>query len=157
LVLLARGPRVGAYLKEAEVARLPEDRTHGQLARTLRVPLDSSYLFERDSTGRYFGPVGLAFLAGGAAEVPLEPFDNVLILRQPDFQLQRTVSLMGQVQFPGFYALTSKAERLADLMTRAGGLTPQAYVDGIAFYRSVNNVGRIDVELKKALADPSSR
>ena len=52
LVLLARGPRVGAYLKEAEIARLPEDRAKGQLATTIREPMDSTYLFERDSLGR---------------------------------------------------------------------------------------------------------
>src|SRR3989475_4731311 len=52
LVLLARGPRVGAYLKEAEIARLPEDRTKGQLATTIREPMDSTYLYERDSFGR---------------------------------------------------------------------------------------------------------
>src|SRR5205814_1538635 len=53
LVQLARGPRVGAYLKEAEIARLPEDRSRGQLATTLRVPLDSTYLFERTQDGRF--------------------------------------------------------------------------------------------------------
>src|SRR2546427_4762914 len=36
LVLLARGPRVGAYLKEAEIARLPERRTKGQRGTTVR-------------------------------------------------------------------------------------------------------------------------
>src|SRR5205823_5433150 len=46
LVLLARGPAVGADLQEAEVARLPADRTGGQIATTERVPLDSTYLFE---------------------------------------------------------------------------------------------------------------
>src|SRR5438552_18964958 len=56
LVLLARGPTVGADLREAEVARMPEDRAQGQLATTVRVPLDSSYLFERDWLGRFFGP-----------------------------------------------------------------------------------------------------
>jgi protein involved in polysaccharide export with SLBB domain len=61
LVLLARGPRVGADLRDAEIARLPADRAHGELATTLRAPLDSSYLFERDSTGRSVGPPGLAF------------------------------------------------------------------------------------------------
>src|SRR5881296_4441074 len=85
LVLLARGPRIGADLNEAEVARLPEDRTKGQLATTVRVPLDSTYLFERDSAGRYVGPPGLPFPASGAPEVPLEPYDNALILRLPDF------------------------------------------------------------------------
>src|SRR5439155_6580939 len=39
LVLLARGPKVGAYLKEAEIARLPEDRSKGQLATTIREPM----------------------------------------------------------------------------------------------------------------------
>jgi protein involved in polysaccharide export with SLBB domain len=157
LVLLARGPRVGAYLKEAEVARLPEDRSQGQLARTVRVPLDSSYLFERDSAGHYFGPVGLQVSGSGSSEVPLEPYDNVLILRQPDFELQRVVHLMGQVQFPGHYALTSKGERLADLIGRAGGLTPQAYSEGVRFFRSLNDVGRLNIDLKHALADPGSQ
>lgn len=157
LVLLARGPRVGAYLEEAEIARLPEDRSQGQLARTLRVPLDSTYLFERDARGRYFGAPGQAFPASGAPEVPLEPFDNVLILRQPDFELQRTVQLTGEVRFPGSYALTSKGERLADIVKRAGGLTPQAYAEGVRFYRPAREVGRINVELPRALAEPASR
>src|SRR5207237_3221469 len=42
LVLLARGPMVGADLQEAEVARLPADRTGGQLATTERGPRDST-------------------------------------------------------------------------------------------------------------------
>jgi hypothetical protein len=53
LVFLARGPSVGADLREAEVARLPSDRSRGQLAVTQRVPLDSTYLFHRDSAGRF--------------------------------------------------------------------------------------------------------
>ncbi len=40
LVRLARGPSVGADLREAEIARLPEDRVGGALANTFRVPLD---------------------------------------------------------------------------------------------------------------------
>jgi hypothetical protein len=72
LVLLARGPAVGADLREAEVARLPADRSEGKLAVSLRVPLDSSYLFARDSAGGYPGPArgGLPsgwYRAGSAA------------------------------------------------------------------------------------------
>src|SRR3989442_4541755 len=81
LVLLARGPTVGADLREAEVARMPEDRSQGQLATTVRVPLDSSYLFERDSLGRYFSPPGIPVAARGTPEVKMQPFDNVLILK----------------------------------------------------------------------------
>src|SRR5207249_11637469 len=93
LMLRARGPKVGADLREAEIARLPADRAHGELATPLRVPLDSSYLFERDSARRYIGPPGLAFPGKGTPEVPLEPYDNVLIFQQPDFNFQRTVVL----------------------------------------------------------------
>src|SRR6266581_2829079 len=156
LVLLARGPMVGADLQEAEVARLPADRTGGQLAATERVPLDSTYLFERDSLGRYVGPPGVPFPAKGAPEVPLKPYDNVLILRQPEFDLQRTVIVVGQVRFPGTYSLRTKTDRLADVIARSGGLTRQAYAEGIRFMRAVDNVGRINVNLAGALRDTTS-
>ena len=156
LVLLARGPAVGADLQEAEVARLPADRTGGQLATTERVPLDSTYLFERDSLGRYVGPPGVPFPAKGAPEVPLKPYDNVLILRQPEFDLQRTVIVVGQVRYPGTYSLRTKTDRLADVIARSGGLTRQAYAEGIRFFRPVDNVGRINVNLPRALTDTTS-
>ena len=157
LILLARGPSVGADLNEAEIARLPANRTQGELATTLRVPLDSSYLLERDSTGHYVGAPGVPFPAPGRPEVILSPYDNVLIFRQPDFELQRTVTIAGEVRFPGTYSLRSKTERLADLVQRAGGLTSQAYAEGIRFLRATNSVGRINVNLPTALRDTTSR
>ncbi len=156
LVLLARGPTVGADLRQAEVARLPEDRAKGQLATTIRVPLDSSYLYERDSLGRYVGPPGVPFPGTAAPEVALQPYDNVLILKQPEWDFQRTVVIAGEVRSPGTYSLRTKSDRLAELVRRAGGLTPQAYADGIRFIRRENNVGRINVDLKRALADTAS-
>lgn len=157
LMLLARGPRVGADLREAEIARLPADRSRGQLANTVRVPLDSTYLFERDSLGRYAGPPGLAFPAGGTPEVPLEPYDNVLIFQQPEFNFQRTVTVTGEVRFPGTYSLQTKDEQLATLLQRAGGLTARAYPEGIRFVRSAGNAGRINIDLPRALRAAGSR
>jgi protein involved in polysaccharide export with SLBB domain len=158
VMTLAGGPRVGADLREAEVARLPADRSQGQLAATVRVPLDSSYLIDRDSLGRYRGAPGLPFpTSGSASEVTLEPFDNVLILRQPDFELQRTVGIFGQVRFPGTYALITKNDRLVELIKRVGGLTPEAYPEGIRFVRPTANAGRINIDLPKALREPDAR
>ncbi len=157
LVVTARGPKVGAYLKEAEIARLPEDRSTGRLAETVRVPLDSTYLLGRDSAGRYLGPPGTAFPGTGAPEIPLRPYDNVLLLRQPQFELQRTVTLLGQVRFPGTYALTARDERLADVIDRAGGLTPVAYPDGVRFIRIAGLVGRLNVDVPRALRERNSR
>ena len=151
LVLLANGVQESAYLREAEIARLPENRDGGLTATTIRVPLDSSYLFERKPNGEYAGPPGLPFAASGAPDIVLRPYDNVLILRQPNWELQRTVTIQGEVRYPGSYALKSKSERLSDLLQRAGGLTDEAYADGIVFNRSQGGIGRVGVELSTAL------
>ena len=151
LVLMAGGLDESAFLEEAEIARLPENRRGGFTATTLRVPLDSSYLFERGPNGDYLGPPGMGIRSRVAPEVPLKPYDNVLILRQPDWELQRTVAITGEVQFPGTYSLVRKTERLADLIGRAGGLTAEAYAEGVHFFR--RRQGRIGIDLPRVLKD----
>ena len=133
VILLADGLTQDAQL-EAEIARLPEDRPPGSLAQTVRVSLDSTFLFARrvDAGGGSDGGTDGA----AAGDTPLQPYDNVLVLRQGEWGLQRTVALTGQVKSPGRYSLRSKTERLADLIQRAGGLTREAYADGIQFYRN---------------------
>ncbi|HEX5634257.1 MAG TPA: SLBB domain-containing protein, partial [Gemmatimonadales bacterium] len=150
-VLEANGLREDAYLKEAEVARLPVARDAGQVARTIRVPLDSTFIFDRSPDGKYLGPPGLPAPASGAPEFTLEPYDNVLILAQPQWELQRLVAITGQVNFPGHYALNSRTERLTDLIARAGGLTAEAYPTGVQFFRAQDTLGRIGVDLPRAL------
>ncbi len=153
-VLLADGTTEDALLTEAEVARLPADRSGGVLATTLRIPLDSTYVFDRGRTGRYQGPPGIPAAAGGAPEFVLTAYDNVLIFRQPDWELQRTVALGGQVKYPGRYALKSRSERLNDLIQRAGGLTREAYPGGVQFIRGQDGLGRIGIDLPAVLRDP---
>src|SRR5439155_422416 len=63
----------------------------------------------------------------------------------------------GQVRYPGVYSLRTKTDRLADLIGRAGGLTTQAYPEGIRFVRQVTGLGRINVDLPRALRDTASR
>lgn len=145
LVHLAHGPLVGADLTQAEIARLPAERKPGQLATTVRIPLDSSYAPEREGT-----------LSANRTEVPLQPYDNVLILRQEAFELQREVFVGGEVRSPGTYSLRSKDERLADVIERAGGLTAHAYPEGIYFVRGSGGTGRINIDLPKALHDRKS-
>ena len=156
LVLLAGGLDQSAYLNEAEIARLPENRAGGVTARTFRVPLDSSYIFERGPDGKYLGPPGLPAPSGPNPEVTVQPYDNVLILRQPNWELQRTVAIAGEVRYPGKYSLKTKTEKITDLITRAGGLTSDGYANGVTFYRSRNGVGRIGIELPDVLRNPRS-
>ncbi|MGH7711303.1 MAG: SLBB domain-containing protein, partial [Gemmatimonadaceae bacterium] len=155
-ILEARGLVPGASLDSVEIARLPTDRSGGRLAETFRVALDSTYLFDRDSLGRYIGPPGTAFRPSGAPEVQLRAWDNVLIFRQPEFEFQRPVTIRGEVRFPGTYALRHKNERLTSLVARAGGLTERAYPEGIRFLRLADAVGRLGVDLTRALRRPGS-
>ena len=156
LVLLAGGLEQSAYLNEAEIARLPENRTGGVTATTFRVPLDSSYIFERGPDGKYLGPPGLPAPSGPNPEVIVQPYDNVLVLRQPNWELQRTAVIAGEVRYPGRYSLKTKTEKITDLINRAGGLTPDAYANGVIFYRTRSGVGRIGIELPDVLRNPRS-
>jgi protein involved in polysaccharide export with SLBB domain len=157
LILQAGGLQQSADLREAEIARLPSNRLNGATAVTSRVPLDSSYIFERGPDGKYFGPPGLPAARGSMPEVPLLPYDNVLIFRQPNWELQRTAVVSGEVVRPGTYSLKTKTERISDLIRRAGGLTPEAYADGVTFYRANDKVGRIGIALPEILRHPDSR
>jgi protein involved in polysaccharide export with SLBB domain len=134
VVLLAGGVTEDADLREAEIARRDVSSSPGALAVSIRVRLDSAALSTGGTDGVPVTPV--AGGAGGVPDVALQPYDNVLIMRQAGWELQRLVYLTGQVKHPGRYALKSKTERLSDLVKRAGGLTEQAYPGGIQFYRS---------------------
>src|SRR2546430_7046226 len=122
-------------MKEAEIARLPADRAQGQLADTLRVPIDSTYLVDRDRTGRYISPAGVAFPASGGPQVPLRPYDEVLILKQPDFELPRTIEVRGEGRFPRTYTLRSKTDRLTDVIDPSVGISTHARSNPLSIFR----------------------
>ncbi|MEP7000829.1 MAG: SLBB domain-containing protein, partial [bacterium] len=121
-------------------------------AETQRVPLDSSYLLAHNQ-GRGVRQTGTS----RGADVVLAPFDNVLILAQPDWDRPRRVVITGEVRFPGTYTLTNKGDRLGDVMQRAGGLTRTAYADGIVFVRREGRIGRVGVDLARVLRDAKYR
>jgi protein involved in polysaccharide export with SLBB domain len=156
-VLLAGGLDESAYLPAAEIARVTGSPSGGTTSRTFRVPLDSTYLFERRPDGKYLGPPGVQVPTARVPEVVLEPYDQVLILRQPDWKLVRRVEITGEVKFPGTYTLTSQGEKLDDVIRRAGGVTGQGYAEGAAFVRKSDSTGRINVSLVRALRDSADR
>jgi len=67
----------------------------------------------------------------------LQPFDEIYVRRSPSYNIQQNVSVEGEVEFAGTYALTSKNTRLSEVIRRAGGLTPQAYVEGAKLIREM--------------------
>jgi protein involved in polysaccharide export with SLBB domain len=155
LVALARGPVTGADLREAEVSRLPNERQTGKLADRFRVPLDSSYLSQRSADGRYVGPPGVAFPpAGSSPEFILDPYDQVQILRQPEFEMPQSVKITGEVSVPGEYTLLTKDDRVTSLIGRSGGILGTGYMEGARLFRTLDNMGRIDLDLPAAVEAP---
>ncbi|MBK9251798.1 MAG: SLBB domain-containing protein [Proteobacteria bacterium] len=76
-----------------------------------------------------------AIRAGNAqADLPLRAFDYLLIKETPDWTDQESVTLQGEVRFPGTYPIR-RGETLYEIIQRAGGLTPRAFVRGSAFTR----------------------
>ncbi|WP_282249862.1 SLBB domain-containing protein [Vibrio campbellii] len=60
--------------------------------------------------------------------------DRLNILEKPNVQLQSTVTLQGEVRFPGTYTVR-QGETLGELLERAGGLTEFAHPQGAIFTR----------------------
>lgn len=65
----------------------------------------------------------------------LKPFDIVTIRNSEGYEVQKQVKLEGEVLYPGLYTITKKNETISDLIKRAGGLTPLAYIDGASLKR----------------------
>lgn len=65
----------------------------------------------------------------------LQPFDVVAVRGSEGYQIQRQVTLEGEVLYPGTYTISRKDERISDLIKRAGGLTPTGYAEGASLKR----------------------
>ncbi len=69
-------------------------------------------------------------LSSAIANLPLQPFDVITVRRKAGYTLPESVKVDGQVQYPGPYALSSRNERVSEVLKRAGGATPDAYLAG---------------------------
>ncbi len=66
----------------------------------------------------------------------LRDFDHVLVKADSAKRLPETVEITGQVAFPGSYTILYRGERLANFITRAGGLKSSAYTEGMYLVRT---------------------
>ncbi|MGI9237458.1 MAG: SLBB domain-containing protein, partial [Woeseiaceae bacterium] len=69
-----------------------------------------------------------------SADISLDEHDYLIINRIPDWDSAWTVTLEGEVQFPGDYRVR-RDETLAEVIDRAGGFTDAAFVEGAVFLR----------------------
>lgn len=86
-----------------------------------------------------------------------QPFDEVYVRNSPGYQKQQNVEVTGEILFSGTYVLAKKDERLSDLVKKAGGLTPEAYVDGARLIRKKDADERNREESIKKLLNQGGR
>jgi len=125
LILMAGGFKYEAS-KQIEVARLIQNDgavTNNKVATILTTVVNGDLSFNP-----------------GQENFVLQPMDVVTITKKTGFVNPEVVSISGQVQSVGKYTLSSRVERVSDIVKRAGGLIGQAYGEGAFIKRSRFNI-----------------
>ncbi len=177
-IMMAGGLKESAATVNVEVARRIKDtKTYENTNRTAEV-----FNFALNDN------LGLISTDGKKSDTvfTLEPFDEVYVRFSPGYQEQQVIKVNGEITFAGDYVLAEKNSRLSDIITKAGGITPDAYVKGASLKRlltedemrrletllqlSANKQSRdsvalslenikdysVGIDLEKALANPGS-
>jgi protein involved in polysaccharide export with SLBB domain len=76
----------------------------------------------------------------------LMPFDEIIIRSSPGYKIQKSAFIDGEVLFAGEYVMASNGERLSDLVNRAGGVTPAAYIKGASLKRKLTDEEKLKME-----------
>ena len=65
----------------------------------------------------------------------LQANDQIFVRKNPDYQEPIHVVVDGEVMYPGTYSLTLEGDRISDIIERCGGLTENAFLEGVKLYR----------------------
>jgi len=128
-IMMAGGLKESAATVNVEVARRIKDtKTYENTNRTAEV-----FNFELNDN------LGLIPVNGKNSDTvfTLEPFDEVYVRFSPGYQEQQVVKVNGEITFSGDYVLAEKNSRLSDIIAKAGGITPDAYVKGASLKRQL--------------------
>ena len=134
LILMAGGFNFAAN-KQIEVARLVqfgERVTDNQVATILRTEVNGDLSFN-----------------AGQENFVLQPMDVVTITKKVGFTNPEVVSISGQVQNVGKYTLSTRVERVSDIVKRSGGLIGEAYGEGAYIKRSRYNIDTLKADESK--------
>ena len=142
LIIQAGGPTEAASLVKVDVARRLSNpnatESDDQIAQTFSFKLTPDFAIQ------------------GQPDFTLQPFDEVYVRRSPNYTEQQNVTIEGEVQFEGTYALSNKGQRLSELLKQAGGLTKRAYPEGTKLLRLMTPEERDQMETMLRTAQRNS-
>ncbi|MDC3077465.1 SLBB domain-containing protein [Flavobacteriales bacterium] len=120
LIILAGGLRKSATLKNIEISRLKSTGNNDFDKNAELINVDLNNLKDES--------------------IKLKPFDNVIVRKDPSIEQMTYAYIEGEVNYPGKYLISSKKERISDLLKRAGGLKEFAYQKGATIIRKTEFV-----------------
>ena len=142
LIIQAGGPTEAASLAKVDVARriVNSNSTEAgdQIAQNFSFKLNPDFTISEQP------------------DFTLMPFDEVYVRRSPDYNEQQNVTIEGEVQFAGNYALSNKGQRLSEVIKQAGGLTKRAYAEGTKLMRQMTPEERDQMEIVLRTAQRNS-
>lgn len=147
LVLMAKGYKDGASLQKIEISRRLRP---AETAGTQKDSAVYSMIKEIDLT------------TGNSSDLDykLTAFDIVSVRRSPIYKEQITATIEGEVIYPGNYTLAGNAERISDLVKRAGGLKLKGFAGGAVLirktYRDISENDAVLVNNKTNLINAQS-
>jgi protein involved in polysaccharide export with SLBB domain len=95
-------------------------------------------------------------IRSGSGGFQLQPYDQIAVREFAQFNPDRTIVIAGQVNYPGLYSLKNNLVHLTDLIADAGGLTPIADRNNAILNRTRGKIGRVSINLTKAIENPKS-
>lgn len=118
-VLMAGGLTDAATLERVEVARrIAGGKENLDLKDTIAIILHYNLLSKPED-----------------AETVLSPFDMVYVRRSAVYKPQQVITIEGQVNYPGSYAMEKNVVRLSDVVSKANGFNMDAYPQGATLTR----------------------
>jgi polysaccharide biosynthesis/export protein len=149
----------GGLTQQAEGSRV-------EISRIMEYDINSNKLKPRRAIVKNVKVGNELALSQEAENFELQPYDQIFVRSNPDFEPVINVQILGEVKYPGTYSILRKNEKISSLIKRSGGLTNYAYLDGVKLYRkfevtseNVEEIKEMNIsdELKKTiLNDPDA-
>ena len=131
----------GGLTQQAEGSRV-------EISRIMEYDINSNKLKPRRAIVKNVKVGNDLVLSQEAENFELQPYDQIFVRSNPDFEPVINVQILGEVKYPGTYSILRKNEKISSLIKRSGGLTNYAYLDGVKMYRKFEVTAENDEEIK---------
>jgi protein involved in polysaccharide export with SLBB domain len=132
----------GGLTQQAEGSRV-------EISRIMEYDINSNKLKPRRAIVKNVKVGNELALSQEAENFELQPYDQIFVRSNPDFEPVINVQILGEVKYPGTYSILRKNEKISSLIKRSGGLTNYAYLDGVKLYRKFEVTAENDEEIKE--------